>query len=137
MVKRILAMVLSLLMIFVIGCGAVSDAEIELGDSKYYDEDELRDAAKAIRKHFRAMYNGCTLLRIQYEGDEISEENLTYCSELEPDKTFVDCVVFTSVFETSEKCDTTLEPDQTYEEWHWYLAREKGGKWQLVMEGQG
>lgn len=135
--KRILAMGLSLLMFFMIGCGAVSDVQTDLGDSKNYSEDELSDAAKMVCKHFRAMYNGCVLLTIDYEGDQISGENLGYCNELEPDKAFVDCVVFTSRFKTSERCDTTLEPDETYEDWHWYLAREEKGKWQLVMEGQG
>lgn len=134
--KRILAMILSLMMIFLIGCGAVSDAQIDLSKSKCYSEDELNDAAKMVRKHFRSMYNGCTLLTIKYDGDKAAKENLDYCSELEPDKTFVDCVVFSSSFETSEQCDTTLEPNQTYEGWHWYLAREKNGKWQLVMEGE-
>lgn len=135
--KRVLVMGLSLLMIFMIGCGAVSDAQTDLGHSKDFSENELRDAAKMVRKHFRAMYNGCTLLTIVYDGDQAANENLAYCNALEPDKDFVDCVVFSSRFETSERCDTTLEPNETYDDWRWYLAREEKGKWQLVMEGQG
>lgn len=135
--KKIFTFMLVFVLLFAVGCGAVSDADTDLGHSKSYDEKELEDAAHQINKHFRAMYNGCTLLTVKYDGDATAKDNLDYCRELEPDKDYVDCVVFTSSFETSEHCDTTLEPNQTYEDWQWYLAREKGGEWELVMEGQG
>lgn len=136
--KRCITVVLLLLMVpFVIGCGAVSDVQMDLKHSEYYSEDELDAAAKIVRKHFRQMYNGCTLLTIQYDGDEASRAQLSYCRELEPDKHFVDCAVLTSNFETTENCDTSFEKNKIYKNWQWYLAREENGKWQLVMEGQG
>lgn len=135
MKKLRLFSVVILIMVLLCSCSDVSKAEIDYGSSEIYSQSDMNSAIEKIFSEFRG-YDGCILDSITYLGDEISREELKYCNSLADEKTYDECIVFTSVYHTSQFInDPVLEAGETIEGWDWYLARTNGGEWDLVTYG--
>lgn len=130
--------VVLLIMVLLCSCSDVSKAKIDYGSSRLYSQSDMDSAIQKIFSEFRG-FNGCILDSITYLGDQsVGEEELAYCNSLADEKTYDECIVFTSVFHTTEFLDDPVrEAGQTYEGWDWHLARTNGGEWDLVTYGYG
>ncbi len=117
--------------------GDVSNVSIEYGQSEIYSKGDIDSAIHEVKKHFSKHFNGCHLFTIKYEGDETALNNLDYVGTLNEEAEYVNAIVFTSDFRSHKhyREDSGFEPDELYEDWSWYLAREEGGNWELLTWG--
>lgn len=118
------------------GCskGNVSGAQKIICESAVFTQAEIEDAMDVAIAHFKAEFEGCTLLEMEY--DEAYSEKLSpawaqqYGAE--------EAIVLLSSFEVDEKGgDGSFNPGQTYTRWQWVLIRSSGGAWELETWGYG
>ena len=108
--------------------------EIILGSSGIYSPEELDKAAAAVRTGFEE-FEGCTLHRIRYAGDEnCTEENLKWLNELNPDGHYTQIAEFLTDFYSPVE-NGAWEADTEYTDYQWWLARSEGGDWEVVSRG--
>ena len=124
-----------------IGCGRnpAATAEIDLGTSSVYSEDD-RNAAVRLILHQFSTWSGCELHRVSYGGDaECNAENLAWLNELEAandaKETFTQCILFLSDFHSPQHDSGGFNEDFEYTDWQWWLARSDGGNWKLMSWG--
>ena len=111
------------------------EAEIDLGSSSIYSEEELYDAMLAIKCSF-ASEAGCELLAIRYAGDEENnEENLSWINGLEDGAAYTQIAKFLVDFHTSADVKLTYDPDTDYKDYQYWLARTEDGDWEIVTRG--
>lgn len=125
-----------LLAIFLGACGGgdASGAVIDYGDSELFEAEELEAAAKVVLREF-ADFDGCVLHTLEYAGDDAGAQELDYANSLSGGGEFVQCVVFTSSFQSPVNGGGTWEKDREYKGWSWLLAREDGGDWEFLTGG--
>jgi D-alanyl-D-alanine carboxypeptidase len=118
-----------------LGAVKAADVAVDLGNSKRYTPEELKEAVVQIKCKF-ASFNGCELHALRYAGDDCSsEENLKWLNEL-GDNEYVQVAEFLSDFHSPmEGGDDAWETDTEYTDWQWWLAREAGGGWELLTWG--
>ena len=121
-------------LLYACGGGDVSEAVIDYGESELYGAKELEAAARAVLKEF-SDFDGCVLHTLEYAGDDVSVRELEHSRSLDGDRSFVQCVVFTSSFHSPEEGGGTWEADREYTGWTWTLAREENGSWALLSAG--
>ena len=138
--KKLFAILLSILMVLLIfaSCsplpsGKVENAVIDYGVSSVYSAEDLEIAVESIKAKIKTWHN-CELLTLQYAGDKISEENLSYCQSLSKGKNGISCAVFVSSFKT-DKSAGGFNANTIYENWMWYLVKDKSGQWAIVSYG--
>lgn len=132
------------IMVFIIsGCnnsllgGAdYKNVKIDFGQSELYSQQDMNAAIKVILNKFKT-WNGCTLYTITYTNDERSKENVSYCNRLKHNANFTEAIVFESSFHTPKNGNNGFNPDEDYEGWSWFLAREGNGSWELLTWGYG
>jgi len=113
---------------------ALLPVKIDCGDSQWYTLAERRAAAELIAARIRS-FEGCRLFAVRYDGDDISQNNLDYCNELvSGEKTYTDCVVFTSYFRSPIFGGGAWNANQLYS-WSWCLARTEAEDWEIVAFG--
>lgn len=135
MKKLQLFILLILTMVLLCSCADVSKVMIDYGKSEVYSQLDMDLAIDVIKSEFRS-WDGCILDSITYLGDKTASEQIDYCNEIADAKTYDECIVFTSVYHTSQFInDPVLEAGETIEGWDWYLARTNGGEWDLVTYG--
>ena len=153
MKKSLICLVITAVMFSVAGCGGqkseVKEAEkteaaeqtvevdgvkIDYKTSELYSKEDMDAAITEIMKEFDS-WEGCEMHEISYTDDQMCKDNLSYVGELDTDKEFEDCIVFTSSFHSPKEGGGAWEADYEYEGWQWYLAREKGGSWELLTWG--
>ncbi len=110
---------------------------VDYGESKLYSADDFDEAVQAVEEKFSSLKGGAgELYKLTYKGDGYSEKELAYCNKLrennEPE--YTQCIVFDSLFHTEKKVEGGWNADSDYS-WSWYLAKSKGGKWQVVSYG--
>ena len=142
----------ALLALSACGCGSKCDkpapeVAIELGSSSIYTERELNDAVLLIREKFASFSGDCELHSVRYAGDEANnEENLKWLNSLrearsnippeDVGKEYVQVAEFLSDFHSPvEEGPYTWELDMEYRDYQWWLARIKGGGWEIVSWG--
>ena len=108
--------------------------KIDYKTSELYTEEEMNDAIAEIMKEFDT-WTGCEMHEISYTDDQTCKDNVSYVNELDTDKEFEDCIVFTSSFHSPKEGGGSWEADYEYEGWQWYLARVKDGSWELLTWG--
>lgn len=120
-----------------LGAVKATDVAVDLGNSKRYTPEELKEAVVQIKCKF-ASFDGCELHSIRYAGDEsCTEENLKWMNELNPDGKFIEVAEFLSDFHTPVEQTGAWEADAEYTDWQWWLARSEGGGWELMTWGFG
>lgn len=117
------------------GCarGDVSGVQKRIGKSVLFSQPEIEDAMDAAIAHFRAEFEGCTLLTMEYTEDKASaarEWALKYGYD--------EGIVLLSSFRVDDKGgDGSLNPNSTYTGWQWVLVRSEGKDWELKTWGYG
>lgn len=146
-VKRISALFICIVLILSLcACGDVSRVQIIDVPSQLYTQEDIRAAIEVIKQDFAKDWDHCSLLSIQYAGDDVLLEPYTesdsnefkYWTELyDADE----AIILISDFYVSPaaKYDpvNTFEVDTTYGDWKWILVRDKGGTWRHVDHGYG
>ncbi len=135
MKKVLLLSIFFLLLLLLTACGGKISKDIEINSnspSNLYTEKEILDAIKVTEKYFKKEFSGCTLTSIAYAGDEKSLQNLDFAERIGGNEV----IVLTSSFDVDESGgDGSLNPNSTYSNWMWILARKDGGKWKHVDHG--
>lgn len=114
----------------------ISNVKIDYGVSEVYSKADIESAAMVVENKFKT-FEGCNLYLLKYEGDDYCKDNLSYCKELDSSKEFIDCMVFKSKFRSPKNGGGNWEADTVYDDWEWFLAREKDGSWKLLTWGVG
>lgn len=119
-----------------LGAYTGGEVSIDLGSSEIYTEDELKDAVIQIECKF-AFWGDIDLKSIRYAGDEaVTEENLAWMNELNPDGKYAQVAEFLMDFHTPEDVgELTFNSDADYTDYQWWLARTADGGWEIVTWG--
>ena len=133
--NKILWLLLTLLVLT--GCGGKADIPISPMESERFTEEDYLSAAEVVKKQMSSReFNesaDITPLAIRYAGDEKTEAEQDYiCTFGDYDEG----IVLLSDFQVGESTGP-LEPNHTYRNWQWYLARKDGGRWVIVTSGYG
>lgn len=132
--KKYLTYIMTLVCVFsMVGCGGkVSDVKVIEYKSEIYTEEEIEAAIEVAKDYFKKEFKGCTMTEITYAGDEKSADHIEWAERIDGDEV----IVLTSSFEVDASGgDGSLNPDSTYTEWMWILARNDDGKWKHVDHG--
>lgn len=122
-----------LLVLLTAGCrGNVSDVKVLEYKSDIYSEEEIEEAIEVVKKYFRSEFSGCTLTEITYAGDDKILSYEDWATRNDADEV----IVLISSFDVDASGgDGSLNPNSTYSNWSWILARRNGEKWQHVDHG--
>lgn len=84
------------------------------------------------QQHFRKNFDGCKLLRIEYDEGKTLTERYYRSQQYGVERT----IVLESDFYVSSDADGSLNPNHTYNDWKWILTDEGDG-WVLRTSGYG
>ena len=132
--KRILCIVFALVLaLSLTACGGdVSEVGIREVESEIYTFAEIGDGIDEVLDYFKKSFDGCTLRELQYIGDEKNRDYRDFALR----NGYDDVLVLTSTFDVDESGgDGSLNPNDTYKNWKWILARHAGGQWEHVDHG--
>ena len=117
--------------------GAAKDTNptIDLGTSKLWKHDELKDASVTIKCQF-ASWDGCELESLTYAGDKCNTpKNIRWLNSLNKKGNYKKLAKFLMNFKTPKKGWGTLEANKKYEDYEWWLAQNKDDDWEVVTFG--
>lgn len=134
--NKLLWLLLALLLVLS-ACGGKADIPIFPMESEFFTDQDYESAAEVVKKQMscRAFNESAeiTPLAIRYAGDEKTEAQQDYiCGFGDYDEG----IVLLSDFRVG-KSTGPWEPDSTYRDWQWFLARKDGGQWVIVANGYG
>ena len=114
--------------------GNVGNVRIETVDSALYTQQDIDDAVAVILEDFKA-FTDCTLTRIAYAGDEITQKETEWHREgYESWGDFDELIILFSDFTVdSDRNDSMMKG--SYTDWNWILVRQDGGSWRHVDHG--
>lgn len=118
------------------GCvrGDVSGVKKRIGESVIFTRPEIEDAMDVAISHFKAEFECCTLLTMEYD-EEKSERSASVWAETYGAQKGI---VLHSSFQTDENGgDGSFNPGDTYHNWQWVLVRNDGSDWELKTWGYG
>ena len=112
------------------------EVSIDYGSSELYTQEELEEAVVQIKCRY-AFLGDCELKSIRYAGDEaVNEENLKKINNISPDNGYTHVAEFLMDFRTpSDVNGMTLNPDQDYNDYQWWLGRTDDSGWEVVSFG--
>ena len=112
--------------------GDVSNVKIISMESEIYSTEEINNAIDVILEEFEENYNGCSLLEIEYIGDENNDVYRDWA--IRNNKSEV--IVFISNFKVdSNGGNGVLNPNNEYDGYNWILARNENENWKYVDGG--
>lgn len=117
--------------------GAVRETEVavDYGNSSLYTTEDMEEAMDQIKCRM-AVWEGCELHSLSYAGDAAcTEDNLAWMNELGEDKNYTEVIEFLSDFHSPVEAAGSWAADTEYTNWQWWLARSKGGDWEIVTFG--
>ena len=119
-------------------CGkGIDSAKIDYGHSEIFSKDDMDEAIDLIKERAAQMTGLKKLINIRYSSDDCnSEENVSWMNECVDDAKFTQCIMFTTDFTTGSNT-SSLNPNDRYTDWQWWLARTDGGEWHVVTSGYG
>ena len=114
--------------------GGVSNVKINPMDSEIYSNEEIDSAINVILEHFKEDYNGCSLLEIEYIGDEKNNDYIDWATRNNKSEV----IVFISNFKVAPNGgDGVLNPNSEYDNYSWILVRNENENWKYVDGGYG
>lgn len=115
----------------------VSNAQINLGSSGVFSEQEIADAAQVVLDKVKSDFDACDLLKLTYSGDNHCNqpEDLEWLNDLKSKGggSFTQCIRFDS--EEQWLADTGASFKGDKDSFDFWLAREDGGEWKLLTWG--
>ena len=118
------------------GCtqGDISRVERINGESAVYTQAEIEDAMDMAIAHFKAEFEGCTLLTMEYAEEKATSAGEAWAETYGAEEG----IVLLSSFQVDDKGgDGSFNPGNTYRNWQWVLVRSEGGAWELKTWGYG
>lgn len=128
--RLILAGVTALLALFLCACGRgnADDVVITLGESSLYTPKEILEAMDEVCDFFEKEFDGCTLTALAYDETRSLRES----GDGE------ETMVLLATFDTGPSGgDGSLNPNDTYTKYQWFLSRSPKGGWELTDWGYG
>ena len=115
--------------------GNVSNVNRVVGYSALYGENSINEAFDVIEKKFAKDFEGCTLTELRYDKDV--EYRFAEAIEKYHKENNQELIVVLSTFDTDEKGgDGGFNPNDTYDNWQWYLVKTTDKKsWEIVNWG--
>ncbi len=141
--KKLICILLSVTVLFLMSAcnvqlnksGNVKSVKIEEWEvSKLYSDDEIKAAIKASEDYFEKEFDGCTLTKITYAGDNVSLNETAYRKDNGSDYDKV-IVLLSSFVTDSFGGDGSLNPNSTYDNWNWIMGKKQGDKWEHIDHG--
>ena len=133
--KRIcnfLTVLLCVLLLAGCGGGDVSEVGRCIGVCERFSEREVVAAMDEVERFFRKEYDGCKLLRLEYDEEKTLKEAYAWSENYG-----AEAIVLESDFYVDDSGRTvTLEPDETYRNYEWILTKTTLG-WKLQTWGYG
>ena len=134
--KQTIFMILFTFVLLFAGCskGNVSDAQKIISDSAAFTQAEIENAMDTAIAHFKAEFEGCTLLEMEYDESHSQPLSAEWAENYGADE----AIVLLSSFEVDDKGgDGSFNPGETYRNWQWVLVRSGDGDWELKTWGYG
>ena len=134
MKKRIVVVSL-LLCLLLTACGGGKVRTMPaIGPSELYTDREIGKAMDIVADYFKKEFDGCTLIRLEYDEAAVRDELMGWADQYEEGQ----AIVLLSDFDVdSSGGDGSLNPNDTYRNWKWILTRTGAGEWQLRTWGYG
>ncbi len=135
MKKTIIAVLVLVICISAVGAanwvfGNPGGVRVDYNNCTEYSKEDIDSAAQVIVENVDAR-EGCVLFSLKF----ITADELDYCRSLNKDVDYAECIVFKSAFRSPLKSRFGAWNANRLYTWDWYLAREKGGQWEIVTEG--
>ena len=130
--NKIISLLLCVLLLAGCGGGDVSEVGRCIGVCERFSEREVVAAMDEVERFFRKEYDGCKLLRLEYDEEKTLEEAYAWSENYG-----AEAIVLESDFYVDDSGRTvTLEPDETYRNYNWILTKTAFG-WKLETWGYG
>ncbi len=127
-----LTLLLCVLLLTACGGGDVSETGRRIGRCEQYSEAQVSEAMDEVEKFFKAEFDGCKLLRLEYDEEKTQEEAREWSAQCG-----AEAIVLISDFSVdSSGGDGSLNPGETYRNWKWILKKTTLG-WKLETWGYG
>ena len=134
--NKILIFDVVLLSLFILLIGVLNESKTKVmnTESLLYSHEIIQSAAEMVEDQINS-WQGCKLYSIEYAGDDLCKEELSYCNSLNSTNTaFFQCIVFRTKFRSPLLRGGAWNPNRVYD-WSWYLARTEEGNWELLTWG--
>ncbi len=138
MKKCVCIMLVFLFMVSLCACGkstqvqgSFDNASVILNEYDKISDEEWKEVLSIVEAEFET-WPGFVMHHIE---DVSVGNDTTYCEMLREGVEFEKCIILKSSFTTGEEDWNGFSANMTYDEWNWYLAREKDGEWELVSYG--
>ena len=130
--KRWIALVLCAVLLAGCGGGDVSEVGRSIGTCELYTAHQVEAAMDEVEKFFRSEFDGCTLLRLEYDEEKSLEKARGWSEQYG-----AEAIVLQSDFYVDDSGrSVTLEPNELYRNYEWVLVRTAFG-WKLETWGYG
>ncbi|WP_142828013.1 DUF4829 domain-containing protein [Planococcus soli] len=115
--------------------GKATDVQVNLGESVKFSNEELTNAAIAVKKEVRN-FKGVELKELWFteeESDRVVKDYMKYGHGSSNGIKKENVIVLASNLKTDAKGgDSGFEPDFLYTDWNWILIRDdRSGKWRV------
>lgn len=130
-VKKVICIIAITSIVFILtacNCGGNID-NVTVSDwkpSEIYTDNDIESAIQTVKNYFRKEFDGCTLTKIGYAGDNLTNEFNKLANQYNADEVIV---LYSSFDVDSSGGDGSLNPNSTYDDWQWILVRSADGAW--------
>ena len=131
-IKVFLPLVLYMMLLTACGGGDVSEVGRSIGTCELYSVHQIEDAMDEVEKFFHAEFDGCKLLRLEYDEEKTREEARGWTEQCGANA----IVLYSDFIVDRSGGDGSLNPDSTYRNWKWILKETQFG-WALETWGYG
>ena len=130
--KMLALLLLCLTLLTACGGGDVRAVDRRIVNCERYSERQISNAMDEVEKFFRAEFDGCKLLRLEYDEEKTREEALEWSEQCGAET----IVLYSDFSVDSSGGDGSLNPGETYRNWKWILKETATG-WKLETWGYG
>ncbi|MBP3660725.1 MAG: hypothetical protein J6I89_04995 [Oscillospiraceae bacterium] len=131
-IRFLLSALLCMVLLTACGGGDVSEVGRHIGVCERFSRQDVADAMDEVERFFRREYDGCKLLRLEYDEEKTQKEAYAWSENYG-----AEAIVLKSDFYVDDSGrSVTLEPDETYRNYEWILTKTAFG-WELRTWGYG
>ena len=133
-IKVLLSLALCLVLLSACGGGDTSLVGRRIGQCELFSEWQIADAMDEVEKYFHAEFDGCKLLRLEYDEQKTQAEAREWAALYGAEEALV---LYSDFSVDASGGDGSLNPGDTYRNWKWVLTRSGKGEWELRTWGYG
>ena len=130
--KMLALLLLCLTLLTACGGGDVRAVDRRIVNCERYSERQISKAMDEVEKFFKAEFDGCKLLRLEYDEEKTREEARGWSEQCGAET----IVLYSDFSVDSSGGDGSLNPGETYRNWKWILKETATG-WKLETWGYG